>query len=50
MDIKAGTVFSTEAETGCFALEAPNAFGSFNAIDSDGVECAFHIDMVISTP
>lgn len=50
MDIKVGTVFSTEAETGCVALEAPNAFGAFSGIDSDGIECAFHQDMVVSTP
>lgn len=39
-------IFSTEFETGCVALSLPNEDGQFPALDSDGVECSFHVSMV----
>jgi len=41
-----GTRFSTDFETGCVAIEEPDQFGSFGALDSEGVECGFSLTMV----
>lgn len=49
MEIVKGVTFDTPFETGCVALEPPNSHGSFLALDSDGVECHFHIAMVEQT-
>jgi hypothetical protein len=45
-EIRKGVKFDTPFEKDCVALEAPNSHGSFLAVDSDGVECDFHIAMV----
>jgi hypothetical protein len=45
-EIHVGTVFDTDFETGCVATTEPTQWGSFNAIDSDGVECTFSLSMV----
>lgn len=47
--IALGTVFDTPFENGCVAVEAPDDLGNFVALDSDGVECLFFIDMVTKT-
>lgn len=52
MNITPGTVFSTKLpdgeiiETGCVAQSAPDEFGNFDGIDSDGVEVTFNTRMV----
>ena len=52
MNITPGTVFSTKlpdgsiVETGCIAQTAPDEFGNFDGIDSDGVEVTFNTQMV----
>jgi hypothetical protein len=47
MTISKGVAFDTPYEKGCVALEAPNSHGSFLALDSDGIECDFHVAMVV---
>ena len=42
-----GTRFATEVETGCIVTTAPDGDGGFLALDSDGVECLFHILAVV---
>jgi hypothetical protein len=42
-----GTVFDTPFETGCVVTSLPDQFGSFLALDSDGVECQFSPSMPI---
>lgn len=46
MDVKPGTIFSTPFEVGCIAQTEPDDRGSFDALDSDGVLCSFHLRMV----
>lgn len=41
-----GDRFGTEFESGCVATTAPDENGDFLALDSDGVECLFHVSMV----
>lgn len=47
-----GAKFSTEFEAGCVVVTAPDAtdvmYGSFDALDHEGVECQFDIRMVTS--
>jgi hypothetical protein len=43
-----GTVFTTPFESGCVVTQAPDEFGSFLALDSEGVECSYGVMMVIS--
>ncbi len=38
-----GARFSTPHESGCTVLTAPDAAGSFRALDSDGVECSYEV-------
>lgn len=47
MVIVKDTVFDTPFESGCVALESPNEFGGFDAVDSEGVVCQFHVAMVV---
>jgi len=52
LDLQPGYTFSTVLpngnliETGCKVIEAPDEFGAFVAIDSEGVECTFSTSMV----
>ncbi|MEU1552080.1 hypothetical protein ABZ517_05085 [Streptomyces scabiei] len=48
MLIERGMVFNTLAEKGCHALATPDEEGKFLAVDSQGVECEFTLDMVQS--
>ena len=46
-----GTRFDTPFESGCVVTEPPTAerwlgTGGFLALDSEGVECQFHVSMV----
>ncbi len=45
--LRVGTRFATEFETGCQVTAAPDEDGGFLALDSDGVECRFHILTVV---
>lgn len=47
--IEPGTRFDTPFEDGCVAVEVPDDLGNFVALDSDGIECLFFIDMVTKT-
>lgn len=49
-EITAGTRFDTDFEVGCVATGAPDQFGSFGALDHEGVECEFSTVMVIGHP
>ena len=42
-----GDRFDTMFETGCTVSSLPDVDGNFLAIDSDGVVCVFHVDMVL---
>lgn len=48
--LQPGVQFSTPYESGCIVLTAPITEGplrgSFTALDSDGVECSYHVCMV----
>lgn len=46
--IKAGAIFNTRAEVGCIVVSQPDFHGNFVANDSDGIECEFHVGMVVS--
>ena len=41
-----GTEFATPFEAGCVVTQEPDPRGEFLARDSDGVECAYSVDMV----
>lgn len=41
-----GTEFDTPFERGCIVVTLPDGLGTFIALDSDGVECEFTLDMV----
>lgn len=41
-----GARFNTPFEEGCIVTEAPDEFGSFAGLDSEGVECGYDIIMV----
>lgn len=45
-EIKVGDVFDTSAEAGCIATLPLDDFGNFEALDSDGVTCAYNISMI----
>lgn len=45
--LSVGTRFATELETGCQVTAAPDEDGGFLALDSDGVECRFHVLAVV---
>lgn len=47
--LKAGMKFDTNYETGCTFITLPDKHGNFVGLDSDGVECEFHADMVVRT-
>ena len=42
-----GMVFATKYEKGCLCVTLPDSEGNFIGIDSDGVECDYHISMVV---
>ena len=42
----AGDTFNTESETGCVVITTPDEYGQFDAYDSEGVRCAFHVAMI----
>ena len=44
--IKAGTIFDTPFESGCEAMNPPDEYGNFDALDSDRILCSFNIVMV----
>jgi hypothetical protein len=46
MDLAIGDTFNTPFEKGCVVTEEPDERGQFLALDSDGVECSFHVKMV----
>lgn len=46
MELTKGVKFNTPFEQGCTVADAPDKFGNFAAIDSEGVECVFHTVMV----
>jgi hypothetical protein len=43
--LQPGTRFAAAAEGGCIALGAPDGRGGFVGLDSEGVECLFHVNM-----
>lgn len=45
-----GMKFDTNYETGCIVVALPDAQGNFVGLDSDGVECEFHVSMIINPP
>ena len=45
--LQPGRIFATPAEVGCVVLTTPDDLGTFDGLDSDGVRCSFHVDMVI---
>jgi hypothetical protein len=45
-DLKVGTRFDTEFESYCVVTDPPDELGNFLAIDSEGVECQYGIEMV----
>lgn len=47
MIISIGQVFNTAYESGCVVVSLPDSNGNFVALDSDGVECEFHVSMVV---
>jgi hypothetical protein len=49
MTLTIGMMFDTAYEQGCVVVSLPDAQGNFIALDSDGVECDFHVSMVIRT-
>lgn len=46
-DLRVGTRFATEVETGCVVTSPPDGDGGFQALDSGGVQCHFHILAVV---
>jgi hypothetical protein len=42
-----GARFATEFESGCQVTASPDEYGSFMALDSEGMECCFNILMVV---
>lgn len=46
MEIRRGTLFNTPYETNCRVVTLPDEHGNFDAIDSDGVLCGFHLVLV----
>ncbi len=46
--LQVGTVFETPFEEGCVVTRPINHLGGFIALDSQGVSCQFHPDMVIA--
>ena len=45
--ISIGVTFDTDYETGCVALESPDEYGNFDALDHERVECSFTVIMVL---
>jgi hypothetical protein len=43
---KIGDTFDTNHETGCVATSLPDVSGMFTALDSDGIECTYCVEMV----
>jgi hypothetical protein len=50
MVIADGYVFDTPFEQGCLALGAPDKYGWFDGLDSEGVICSFSVVMVVGHP
>lgn len=46
-EIFAGDVFDTDYELGCIATTDSDEQGNFDGLDSDGVECAFNLSMIV---
>lgn len=46
-EIFAGNVFDTDYELGCVATTDSDEQGNFDGLDSDGVECAFNLSMIV---
>ena len=50
LDLPVGTRFDTEFETGCVVTIPPGdeelGAGNFLALDTEGVECLFHVQMI----
>lgn len=46
-ELVVGTRFDTEFEQGCVVTGPMTENGSFDAVDSDGVECQFNVLMVV---
>lgn len=44
--MKIGDIFDTWYEKGCVVMSLPDDDGNFNALDSDGVYCVFHVSMI----
>lgn len=47
-DLRIGTTFSTLYEGKCTVTSLPDSDGNFRALDSDGVECEFHVSMIVN--
>jgi hypothetical protein len=45
-ELHIGTRFDTPHEYDCLVTSLPDADGSFTALDSDGVECYYHVAMI----
>jgi hypothetical protein len=45
--ISIGDTFDTPFERGCVVTTLPDAVGNFDALDSEGIECAFHVRMIV---
>lgn len=48
-DIRYGTVFDTETQTHCIALDKPDIYGNFDGIDPEGIVVSFSVKQVILT-
>lgn len=44
-----GDTFSTLYEKRCIVITLPDSEGEFIALDSDGVECSFHVSMIVES-
>ena len=44
-----GCKFDTRYESGCRVTRTVDNYGEFLALDSDGVECAYTVSMVVAT-
>lgn len=46
MDLHVGQEFDTIWERGCVVVTLPDKDGNFDAKDSDGIICSYHLSMV----
>lgn len=46
-EVFVGDVFDTDYELGCVVTTTPDNEGNFDALDSEGIECAFNLAMIL---